>query len=129
MRHESWWDAQLLYVLMGVVLTVLVIRPKTPIVDSSLLVHVGRISYGIYLLHMFVISAVRKLPHGNSSVVCFIVSLVVTVGLATLVYRYFEQPIIRYFKPRLTPIGRGQSRTPAGQTTPGLPVLQSESSP
>jgi peptidoglycan/LPS O-acetylase OafA/YrhL len=129
MKHESWWDSQLLYLLMGCVMVALVIRRHTPLVENRLMVHVGKISYGIYLLHMFVISAVRKLPNGSSSTVCFGVSLIVTVIAATFVYRYFEHPIIRYFKPRLTPSSRLENPRPNGNPAPALPVTQSESSP
>jgi peptidoglycan/LPS O-acetylase OafA/YrhL len=62
--------------------------------------HVGKISYGIYLLHMFVISAVKKLPGGTEPWVCFALSTALVIPFASVVYRCFEEPIIRYYKKR-----------------------------
>ena len=73
--------------------------------------HVGRISYGIYLLHMFVISLVKKLPGGTHPALCLLLSTVVIIALASVVYRHLELPIIRFYKNKLTP-----ARSAPGQT-------------
>ncbi len=106
MRHESSWDAQLLYVLMTLTLITQTIRVKTPVLGGALMVHVGKVSYGIYLLHMFVISTVRKLPGGTSPLLCFFLSSLVVITLASLVYQFFERPIITFYKRRLSPVAR-----------------------
>jgi peptidoglycan/LPS O-acetylase OafA/YrhL len=101
MQSQSTWDAELLNVLVTLLLAgVVVRRSPTPALDHPLLRHIGRISYGIYLLHMFVLSAVKKIPGGTQPVVCFIATAVFTIAIATVVYRYFEQPIIRFFRRR-----------------------------
>lgn len=104
MRHESFWDAQLLYVLMTMTVIGLVIRAGTPLIDGRLLSHIGKVSYGIYLLHMFVISAVRKLPGGNSPLFCLLISAVGAVLIASGVYKFFERPIIAFYKRKLSPL-------------------------
>ncbi|HEY2328953.1 MAG TPA: acyltransferase, partial [Verrucomicrobiae bacterium] len=104
MRHESFADAQLLYLLMMLTVISLVVRPVTPLIDSRFMVHIGKISYGIYLLHMFVISAVRKLPGGNTPALCFLFSSVAVIIMASLVYKYFEQPIITFYKRKFSPL-------------------------
>lgn len=103
MQHESFWDAQLLYVLMTLLMIGVVIRAETPVLCSRPMMHIGKISYGIYLLHMFVISTARKLPGGDSPVVCFVVSAVGVIVLASLVYKFFERPIIHFYKDKLSP--------------------------
>lgn len=105
MQTQSSWDAQLLYLLMTLTLAALVIQPGTPVVCSRFMIHIGRISYGIYLLHMFVVSLVKKLPGGTSPVMCFLLSASVVIIAASLVYRHFEHPIIAYYKKRLSPDG------------------------
>jgi peptidoglycan/LPS O-acetylase OafA/YrhL len=92
------------------------------------MIHIGRISYGIYLLHMFIISFVKKLPGGTSPVLCFLLSAGAVIIVASLVYRHFEYPIIAYYKKRLSPLGRAPvvpapAKEPSGLTT----LLQSQS--
>ncbi|HEV2437903.1 MAG TPA: acyltransferase [Verrucomicrobiae bacterium] len=104
MQTQSSWDAQLLYLLMTLILIGLVVRATTPVLGGRFMVHVGKISYGIYLLHMFVISAVKKLPGGTAPVFCFLVSAVAVIAVASLVYQFFEHPIIAFYKRRLSPL-------------------------
>ncbi|HSY16748.1 MAG TPA: acyltransferase [Candidatus Acidoferrales bacterium] len=103
MRHESFWDAQLLYLLMTMTVIGLAIRPATAVLDNRLMTHIGKISYGIYLLHMFVIVAVRKMPGGGSPAICFFFSTLVVIIVASLVYQYFERPIIVFYKRKFSP--------------------------
>ncbi len=102
MRHESFWDSQLLYVLMTLTLVSVVIRPHNWGLENPLLRHIGKISYGIYLLHMFVLSSVRKLPGGTDPVMCFALTSMVSIAVAALVYQFFEKPIIDFYKRRLS---------------------------
>jgi peptidoglycan/LPS O-acetylase OafA/YrhL len=114
MRHESFWDAQLLYVLMTLTVIGLAIRPAIAFVNNRFLNHMGKISYGIYLLHMFVIAAVKKMPGGESPALCFVISTGVVIIVASLVYKFFEQPIIAFYKRKLSPYDT-TTRIPAAQ--------------
>jgi len=104
LQTQSSWDAQLFYLLMTLILIGLVVRPANTVLGGRLMVHVGKISYGIYLLHMFVISAVKKLPGGTSPVLCFLVSAIAVIAVASLFYRFFEHPIIAFYKRKLSPL-------------------------
>jgi peptidoglycan/LPS O-acetylase OafA/YrhL len=57
------------------------------------LVMVGVVSYGIYLLHMPVLSLVDRLQWPSSSI--FPVTFGVTLAVAMVSFRWYEQPIIR----------------------------------
>jgi peptidoglycan/LPS O-acetylase OafA/YrhL len=60
--------------------------------------YLGKISYGIYLLHMFAIDVSRRaldMLHANRPELLFLVSFVVAIAVAGLSYRYFERPILR----------------------------------
>jgi peptidoglycan/LPS O-acetylase OafA/YrhL len=103
METSSTWDAEVLYILMTAIVAAVAVRAPVGFLGGGLLAHVGRVSYGVYLLHMFFISAVRKLPYGSNGAVCFVASAVLSIGAATLVYRYFELPIIQFYKKRLSP--------------------------
>jgi peptidoglycan/LPS O-acetylase OafA/YrhL len=120
MSHESFPDAQLLYVLMTVTLVGLVVRPRVPVVSNAFVVHVGRVSYGIYLLHMFVISSVRKLPGSDLPLVQFLASSAITIALASVVYRFFELPIINFYKRKLSPVRHPKLHTEPPQSAPAL---------
>jgi peptidoglycan/LPS O-acetylase OafA/YrhL len=64
-------------------------------------VHIGSVSYGMYLLHGLAYDGLGKieghfpwLPQAHS-VVGFILAAVVTIGLATLSFRFLEAPFLR----------------------------------
>ncbi|MBX3621803.1 MAG: acyltransferase [Rhizobacter sp.] len=62
------------------------------------LVFVGAVSYGVYLLHMLVADVVtRALGKAGwpSEDLRFVFTLVATIGVAGLSFRFFEQPILR----------------------------------
>jgi peptidoglycan/LPS O-acetylase OafA/YrhL len=103
--ESSWWE-QLLYVLMALVVAGIVIRPRTPVLGGKILAYVGRISYGMYLFHVFVTSSVEKIPGGSSPWLNFSLSVGLTVLAAALSYQYFEYPIINKWKQRLSPLNQ-----------------------
>jgi peptidoglycan/LPS O-acetylase OafA/YrhL len=100
---SSTWDAELLYLIMTLLVAGLVMRPSVPGLCHPGLVHLGRISYGIYLLHMMVIVLVARLPFELSALVFFVVTTAGVSALASAVYFTFELPIIRFYKSRLGP--------------------------
>jgi peptidoglycan/LPS O-acetylase OafA/YrhL len=104
-RTQSTWDAQLLYLLMSLLVVSLVIRTRTPVIDSAPMSHIGKISYGMYLIHMFVLGALKPF-FASSPALCFLATSMIVIALASVVFKYFEQPIIRYYKARLSPFGR-----------------------
>ncbi|MFL5354224.1 acyltransferase family protein [Archangium sp.] len=84
--------------LSSLVMTALVvatcIRERQPL--SSLFSHawvryVGTVSYGVYLLHMLVLNAVRRAVPGQGVAVHLVLTLAVSVLAATLSHRYFER--------------------------------------
>jgi len=126
MGTQSTWDAQLLYLLMTLTLTGLVIRPVTPVLGGRFMSHLGKISYGIYLLHMFVISLAKKLPGGTSPAVCFLASSTAVILIASLVYKYFEYPIIAFYKNKLSPLAANKA-VPGPGSKSALPKSPTES--
>lgn len=108
MKSQSTWDAQVTYVLMTVTVGGLAMRASFPVLSAGLFPYIGRISYGIYLLHMFVVSAVKKTTNASPWII-FIFSAVVVIAIASCVYRYFEQPLIALGKRHLS-----ASRLPKG---------------
>lgn len=67
--------------------------------------YVGRLSYGVYLYHMFIpnfgsggkLASKLGLPHGSAfvTVLGLLVCFAMTVGVAHLSWRYIERPILR----------------------------------
>jgi peptidoglycan/LPS O-acetylase OafA/YrhL len=103
--QSSLWE-QLLYVLMALLLVGVVIRRRTPVVGGKVLAYVGRISYGIYLFHMFVICCVERIPGGASPWLDFPLTVSLTVVAAALSYQFFEYPLINKWKQRLSPLNQ-----------------------
>ncbi|OGG46092.1 MAG: hypothetical protein A3F84_09920 [Candidatus Handelsmanbacteria bacterium RIFCSPLOWO2_12_FULL_64_10] len=93
--HETALTSQALYLLMTAFIGGCAIRPNIPALGNRLLNHIGKMSYGIYLLHVLVIVAVKTLISVDPWVV-FCLSAAGVVILESLVYRYFEYPILKY---------------------------------
>ena len=103
MATTSSWDAEFVYLLMVLLVAGVVMRRSVPVLCHRYLVHVGRISYGIYLLHMFVICTVIRLPDDMSQLFYYVVCTTAVIAIASVVYRTFELPIIHFYKRRLHP--------------------------
>lgn len=56
---------------------------------------IGEVSYGIYLWHVSLITAVRLLWPGSSSLFVFVLAALGSIAVATLSYRLFERRFLR----------------------------------
>jgi peptidoglycan/LPS O-acetylase OafA/YrhL len=66
-----------------------------PLFELRAMRHVGKVSYGIYLLNVPVVSASRKLLGPNApTLILFLVAMLGSVAVATLSYRFVEQPLL-----------------------------------
>jgi peptidoglycan/LPS O-acetylase OafA/YrhL len=113
---QSTWDAEVAFVFMTLLVASIAVRPDTPILGNQPLVHIGRVSYGIYLLHPLVFNIVKQIDDSISPAVGLALSLGGTIGLASLSFRYFEGPIIAYYKRRFSP----EARRPSPDAFPTL---------
>jgi peptidoglycan/LPS O-acetylase OafA/YrhL len=82
----------------------------------------GSITYGIYLLHMISLNIVRRVVPFHNEAVYYVLTLALSIGLATLSYRYFETPFLK-LKDRFDWRGE-QKPAPAPQ-----PVVSTPASP
>ena len=67
------------------------------------LVYLGRISYGMYLLHIIVITVLKKrlhIPFGVDGITetqrIFPLELAITIGLAAISFQFYEKPILAW---------------------------------
>jgi peptidoglycan/LPS O-acetylase OafA/YrhL len=94
------WDAApllLVHLAMVALVGAVCVRPDhgvRALLEARPLVHVGKVSYGMYLFHVAVITAVKSLlPAGlGSASAIFAAAVPLTVGAATLSYSFFERP-------------------------------------
>jgi peptidoglycan/LPS O-acetylase OafA/YrhL len=90
-----------------------------PFLTASPLVFVGQVSYGMYLLHMLAVNAVRPIIGERYGIPVFLAGAALTIALASATYRWFETPILRYRerlptgKAHVAVAGRAPVRTPA----------------
>jgi peptidoglycan/LPS O-acetylase OafA/YrhL len=112
-------------VLLGAAMTFLVVccvirrdHALRALLDHPAVKYVGTISYGTYLLHMFAINAVRRVvPGGLSPIVTFAAGLPLALLMATISYRYFEQPFLR-LKQRFAGAAVERVRAPLPDSAP-----------
>ena len=79
----------------------LVVNPKgvfSGFLQSKPMYYLGKISYGIYLYHTFILWAVGRVCESRGVVLTplqlFLVAAPMAIGLAALSFRYFETPIM-----------------------------------
>jgi peptidoglycan/LPS O-acetylase OafA/YrhL len=65
------------------------------LLTNRFVVHVGTVSYGIYLLHLLCINLVKRGLDLESGPLLFLLALPVSVATATVSYRFFETPFLR----------------------------------
>ena len=70
-------------------------------IEIKFLKYFGKISYGIYMLHPLALYLVFPIAFSFKgsipfSITFFILSFIITIVLAGLSYKYFEQPILRF---------------------------------
>lgn len=82
-----------LYVVCTLLVAVSAISRQLPLLGAKALSTLGLLSYGIYLMHMPVISVVKKITQ-DPAIVLLLTSLLV-IPMAWLSFHYFEEPIRR----------------------------------
>jgi peptidoglycan/LPS O-acetylase OafA/YrhL len=93
-------DAPLITIHLAMVLLVgaVSVRPdhglRRPL-EWALVRHVGTVSYGMYLLHVSAITALKTLLPALATPALFVLASLVTLALASASYRWFEQPFLR----------------------------------
>ena len=83
----------------------------------------GRLSYELYLFHLIVLAASQTIwpapaATGDSRVVLLAAYLVLSIGLAAVIGRWFSSPLDRYFRGASAPARSGQSAAAAFGNAP-----------
>jgi len=110
-RHGLWTDARV-FVLMSLVFATIVfaVPAGTKILANAAGDFLGTISYSLYLLHVPVMWAVRKMPFADT--VRFAIFLALSMGVASLSFWLLERPIGRVMRERLLPQESAVLRSP-----------------
>lgn len=94
------WPRLSFHLVISAIIAMVALRPQSRLVRAlewRPLVYIGAVSYGVYLLHKLVLHVVSRSLSAASidaPVPLFVLTLLGTVGLASLSYRYFEAPIL-----------------------------------
>lgn len=87
--------AEALYLLMTALVAACLASAPIAALEASFVTHVGRTSYGIYLLHMLAFDPLRRL-FPSSPWLVFALGGAASIAMATLASRYIERPILRW---------------------------------
>ena len=85
----------------SVMLLTAVLRTETPLLrvpPLSWLVYLGRISYGLYVFHLFALAFVMQFAVSLGFELRILLSFLLTVALAAASYRLLEQPFLKLKK-------------------------------
>jgi peptidoglycan/LPS O-acetylase OafA/YrhL len=85
--------------LMGVIICFLVLNKRyAGMLEKPSLDYLGKISFGLYVYHCLALTLLSMLPDAwipTSWASIFTTTLVLTIGMASLSYRYMEKPFLR----------------------------------
>ncbi len=102
LRH-SGWQALLTYPLVTFACAVLLLsvlrEPGTR--SNAALVYLGRVSYGLYVYHIFALTLVREYAPQLNMLTTAALALFLTTALAAASFKFIEQPFLR-LKERFT---------------------------
>ena len=85
----------------SVMLLTAVLRKEAPLLrvpPLSWIVYLGRISYGLYVFHLFALAFVMQLAISAGFEVRIVLSFLLTVALAAASYKWLEQPFLKLKK-------------------------------
>lgn len=91
------WPLVVIHLAMAALVGAVCVRPDHGLAQVLTLgapSFVGKVSYGIYLFHVSVITATKAFLPNASAVALFVVALPVSVLCAAISYRYFEGPLL-----------------------------------
>ena len=76
--------------------------------ENSVFNYLGKISYGMYMYHTIAVVIGVKISHsfGNSNLVSYPISYILTIIMAGLSYQYFEKPFLK-IKDKFTTVKSG----------------------
>jgi len=100
----SGWNRLLIHLSMVYLLASLVLRENHALqrlFSHGILRRIGAISYGMYLFHIFAVTVAFKLLEHlpfASPVLGFLLTTLLTVAVAEISFRLFEEPIMRWKK-------------------------------
>ncbi len=100
MTSATSWDGLLLLAVMALITVAVLSRSSVPVLNNPVVAHYGKVSYGIYLMHMFVVEVVERLIPAHAHLLHFALTAIVTGILAMLSFALFEVPIISFFRRR-----------------------------
>jgi len=109
--------------VVALLLITCVVRPDNlvrPVLVNQAARYVGRVSYGVYLLHMLALNLSRRLLPGRGAVALFTATTAVSLVAAGASFAFFERPILEGGKRRLL-ASRGPSGSPS--RTPQDPAV------
>jgi peptidoglycan/LPS O-acetylase OafA/YrhL len=90
---QMWHDPIYIVVIAGCLVAALASPIAKKALSSRFMIYSGKISYSIYLLHLPVIVWLdRFTPARNTPEVFLVLTFAITVAVASLTYRFIEQP-------------------------------------
>jgi peptidoglycan/LPS O-acetylase OafA/YrhL len=100
MTSATDWDGVLLLAAMTLITAAVVTRARVPVLSNAAVAHYGKVSYGIYLMHMFVIPVTQRTISESHLGLRFVATAVITGLIAMVSFALFENPLIQYFRRR-----------------------------
>lgn len=86
-------NANLYYGALTLLVGICALSPPLPFIGGRLMSHIGKISYGIYLIHTIIFFGIKDVVGLNPFLIFFLGTPIVIIS-ATLIYNYFEKPIL-----------------------------------
>ena len=98
--QTSGWGSVQLFLIIGAMLYMSVKFERT-IFSFGILCHFGKISFSLYLTHIFVLNYLKNFVSDQSSILMFALGVFVSYGLAVTCFVCVEKPITYHLRKKL----------------------------
>jgi peptidoglycan/LPS O-acetylase OafA/YrhL len=104
--HVTHFLQELYAILFAIIIVNLAAKPSLKLsLENYYLNYLGNISYGLYMYHPMAIVLslfICKSFHATSNIIIYLLSIAITIGIASVSYQYFEAFFLK-FKQQFTP--------------------------
>ena len=93
LNEENSISFYLYYIISTIFVGTVSLMNPLAILSWGIIKHIGKVSYGIYLMHMLVINTIKRVT--MNPYIVFLLGTILVIIIASITYKYFETPFLK----------------------------------